>query len=556
MARIIPFDLAELRSSAAHGGEITTLERLKRDLGPGFTVYHGVLWSRAGAGRTAFGEIDFVVVNRDGRILVIEQKNGPLAETGSGLEKRYADGSRSVVRQIHRNVNSVKEKFRHLHPDKGRPTVDYLFYCPDHRVIDLNAAGLDPARIVDASKRGRLADIVADILGEGDGTGADAAIAVHDFFAQTFRLVPDVHAHIDTQKLSFIRANAALCDLIENIEMSPLKLHVKGTAGCGKTGIALRFYQRAMEAGKRPLLVCFNRSLRDALEAIVPKGGLVQTFFGLCATFLESRGMKLDYGRVRSDPHFWHDVQDRVIEQRVPEEWTFDSLVIDEAQDFDPDWFQVLRLFLTDKHDSLWLEDTAQNIRQTKPPEEAGFIGYRVRENYRSPQSIARAIRSAVPRFTFECASGLAGLGVGVDCYDDDAEQQRLAAKIVTDLTRCGFRHQDIALLTMRSHRKSALSGLDQLGVFSIRRFTGQYDRSGNQILSTGQLLFDSIGRFKGQQAAAVVLCDIDPEPECFERWERLLYCGMTRATVRLDLLVNGRNPHPVCDALRRAAKG
>lgn len=556
MAHIVPSDLTELRSPAVHGGEITTLERLKKCLGPGFTVYHGVLWSRAGADRTAFGEIDFVVVNRDGGILVIEQKNGPLVETVNGLEKRYADGARSVVRQIRRNVDSVKGKFRRLHPDKDRPTVDYLFYCPDHRVIDLNAAGLDPARIVDASKRGKLADIVADILGEGDGTGTKVATAVHDFFAQTFRLVPDVHAHIDTQERSFIRANATLCDLIENIEMSPLRLHVKGTAGCGKTGIAIRFYQRALEAGKRPLLVCFNRSLRDALEAIVPKGGLVQTFFGLCATFLESRSTKLDYGRVRSNPRFWHDVQDRVIEQRVPEEWTFDSLVIDEAQDFDPDWFQILSLFLTDKHDSLWLEDTAQNIRQTKPPEEAGFVGYRVRENYRSPQSIARAIRSVVPCFTFECASVLPGLGVGVDCYDDDAEQQRLAAEIVTDLIRRGFRHEDIALLTMRSHRKSALSGLDKLGVFSIRRFTGQYDRSGNQILSNGQLLFDSIGRFKGQQAAAVVLCDVDPEPEGFERWERLLYCGMTRATVRLDLLVNGRNPHPVCDALRRAAKG
>lgn len=555
MAHIVPSDLVLCAPSGGHGGEIATLKQLKDGLSPGFTVYHSVHWSRAAADRTAFGEIDFAVVNRDGRILVIEQKNGPLVETVNGLEKRYADGGKSVVFQIRRSVDSIKGKFRNLHPDQGRPEVDYLFYCPDYRVIDLNAAGLDRDRIVDAPRRTRLAAIVAAILGEGDGSGAGMAAAVQGFFAQTFRIVPDVHAHADAQGRSFSRANAMLCDLIENIEMSPLKLHIKGTAGCGKTGIAMHFYQRALKTGKRPLLVCFNRSLRDSMEAIVPKGGLVQTFYGLCATFLESRGIRLDYAQVRTDPDFWHKVQERVIEQTVPPEWIFDSLVIDEAQDFSPDWFQILTLFLSDRHDALWLEDTAQNIRQTQPPDDGGFIGYRVRENYRSPRSIARAIHSVLPRFRFECANDLPGLGIGLACYHDAAEQPRLAAKIVTELVQRGFPHDAIALLTMRSHRESALSALDKLGVFTLRRFTGRYDGAGNQITSAGQILFDSLGRFKGQQAAAVVLCDVDPEPERFERWERLLYCGMTRATLRLELLVNGHNPHPVCDALCRAAK-
>ena len=556
MAHIVPSDLAQRALPGSHGGEIATLKRLKDGLGPGFTVYHGVHWSRAATDRTTFGEIDFVVVNRDGRILVIEQKNGPLVETVNGLEKRYADGGKNVVHQIRRSVDSIKEKFRHLHPRKSHLKVDYLFYCPDHRVIDLNAAGLDQDRIVDASNRKRLTAIIADILGEGSGSGAGMAAAVHGFFAQTLRIVPDVHAHADAQERSFSRSNAMLCDLIENIEMSPLKLHIKGTAGCGKTGIAIHFYQRALKAGKRPLLVCFNRSLRDSMEAIVPKGGLVQTFFGLCATFLESRGIKPDYTQVQGDSDFWHKLQERVIEQTVPPGWRFDSLVIDEAQDFDPEWFQILTLFLADRHDALWLEDTAQNIRQTRPGDDAGFVGYRVQENYRSPRSIARAIRFVLPRFTFSCANDLPGLGVGLAHYHDASEQLRLAAKIVTELVQHGFRHDDIALLTMRSHRESALSGLDKLGVFTLRRFTGTYDEAGNQIMSAGQILFDSLGRFKGQQAAAVVLCDVDPEPEDFERWERLLYCGMTRATLRLELLVSGHNPHPVCDALCRAAKG
>ena len=286
--------------------------------------------------------------------------------------------------------------------------------------------------------------------------------------------------------------------------MSPLRLRVRATAGCGKTGVAIRFFENAVEAGKRPLLVCFNRPLREKLKSGLPDSGLVQTWYGLCATFLESRGVRLDYRRVRSDPDFWTEVQEQVIEQaieqEVPEAWKFDCLVIDEAQDFDPEWFQVLDLFLNDPHDVLWLEDPTQNIRQTEPPAESGFIGYSIRDNHRSPYSIARFIRSVVP-FEFECANDLPGMGVGVTSYEDPAEQSQLAARIITDLVRRGFSPSDVTLLTMLGHDKSVLSKYEKIGQFTIRRFTGKYDSSGSQIMSAGQINFDSISRFKGQDS-------------------------------------------------------
>jgi hypothetical protein len=39
------------------------------------------------------------------------------------------------------------------------------------------------------------------------------------------------------------------------------------------------------------------------------------------------------------------------------------------------------------------------------------------------------------------------------------------------------------------------------------------------------------------------VLVDIDPVPERWEAFQRLLYSGMTRATVRLELVVKADNP-------------
>ena len=49
--------------------------------------------------------------------------------------------------------------------------------------------------------------------------------------------------------------------------------------------------------------------------------------------------------------------------------------------------------------------------------------------------------------------------------------------------------------------------------------------------------------RFKGQQAAAVILTDLDPGPERLPQELQILFCGMTPATVRLEILCHAANP-------------
>lgn len=70
-------------------------------------MFHGVHWSREYAKWTQFGEVDFVVVNRGGYVLLIEQKDGPLAETEAGLVKQYDDGEKNVNDQIRRSVDKI-----------------------------------------------------------------------------------------------------------------------------------------------------------------------------------------------------------------------------------------------------------------------------------------------------------------------------------------------------------------------------------------------------------------------------------------------------------------
>lgn len=337
--------------------------------------------------------------------------------------------------------------------------------------------------------------------------------------------------------------------MLDNIEMQPLRLWVLATAGNGKTLVARHFFDRCAARGGRPLLLCFNRPLAERLRHLVGPGGRVETWYGFCDQYLQSRGIRLDFSVLRGDPEFWirvlRQVEEEAIRTGPAEDWTFDTLIVDEAQDFEGDWFEVARLFLRDGADVLWLEDPNQNLRGVPAldPRGQGFVGYRSMLNYRSPERIARFIAAALPELPFTGANDLPGLGVGVTSYHDPAEQPRLAGRLVGRLLNERFPARDIAILSCRGMDGTAFKGIERVANHRLARFTGDYDLFGNQLYSQGQVLFDTVRRFKGQQAAAVILTDVDPRPERLPQELQILFCGMSRATVRLEILCNAANP-------------
>ena len=538
MAYIIPSDISQLALAGGNTCELETLQLLKLGLSPEYTVFHGVHWSREYAGYTVYGEIDFVIVNRSGEVLLIEQKNGPLDETAGGLIKNYDGKPKNVGDQIKRSIDKVREKFKWIHRGEGELHLDYLIYCPDHRIKELNSAALDLTRIVDATEKDNLCSRIEAILSPGNPSAEVQYDRVFSFFRQTFEIVPDIHAHISAHEKSFTRLSTGLVQTIQNIEMDPLHLRIDGTAGSGKSAAGRLFFDKALSSGHRPLLVCFNRPLAERMKHNVGKGGHVNTWYGLCAKFLENRGHEIDYAKMYSDPEFWTGIQDLVLDENVPDEWLFDFLIVDEGQDFEPVWFDLLQTFVKEGAGTLWLQDEDQKIRKGEngDVELIDFVGYRCRTNYRTPESIARFMMRYSP-FKFECANDLPGLGVGVHRYDNADEQSKIVSSVVQKLTEQGFALGDIVILSCHGIKNSFFSEKIRVGNYTLRQFTGEYDMFGNQVMTSGKILFDSIYRFKGQQAPAVIIVDMDPDSADFQRSWKVMHAGMTRATVRLDLV-------------------
>jgi hypothetical protein len=536
MAYIVPSDISLTDQSHPRSRELETLVMLKKDLTDDFTVFHSVHWSRAYEKYTVFGEVDFVVVNRAGNILLIEQKNGPLDEIDGELSKRYAHRSKNPVDQVVRSRDNIIEKFRYQYGRLPRLAIDYLVYCPDHRIGELIAASLDRSRIVDASRQHQLAECIEELMGRGK-PDAFTHEKVIEFFQHTFHLVPDIHARQLRLNERFVQLSQGLVKFINNLQIEPFRLRVVGTAGCGKSLLAAQRYVLALEQGKRVLMLCFNRSLASMLQQRLPLGGEVNSWHGFCRDLLASRGQAVDFSQV-DRPDFWPRVAEKMIGLELADSDRFDTIIVDEAQEFREIWWLFLKDYcLRENGEVLWLEDQCRSDDNQFMPEGIA-VSYHARENFRSPYKIARYVNRQFPEFEFEPANGIAGLDMGQYSVASESLQIGKVEKILTSLLGQGLKPADIVILTCREPQASVFFNCTALADVPLRHITGEYDDHGEPLCTEGEMRFTSVARFTGQQSPAVILVDVDLESgEQLQQRRRTAFIGMTRASLRLDVV-------------------
>jgi hypothetical protein len=541
MAHIIPQGWQSLPAAGVQQREIETLALFAATLPDTYTVYHGVHWTRVNEGRALVGEVDFAIVNRAGNLLLIEQKSGYLAETPEGLAKQYKRQEKLVAVQMAHSVEALRKRLN-AHCQDSKPTIDSLLYCPDFQVKQPGCAGIDPARIVDAGRREYLVHVIRSLLPERD-PARPLADEVHRFLRNELRLVADV-AHMAGQAHTlYTRLSGGLAEWARRIECEPFRLRVVGTAGSGKTQLALRVLEDAIAAGRRPLYVCYNRPLADHIARVAPPASTVATYHQLCDRIARSSGEVPDFTR----PGAFDKLESFLTDYAPQAEWQFDELVVDEGQDFQPAWHDALLKLLRPGGRAWWLEDPLQNLYGRAPIELPDWVVLRAHTNYRSPRDILGNLQRLLgPQQGIQSGSPLDGSDVEIITYDGAAE---LMDKTKTAITRglgAGFKKDMIALVTYRGRERSSFSPLDRLGPHFLRAYTGQYDLLGSPIYSEGDLYIDSVHRFKGQSAPCIVFTEIDFD-ELDEAALRKLFVGMTRATMKLVMVVSKR----AADAMR-----
>jgi len=545
MAHIQPPGWRELAVTGAAQREIETLAQLDQALSDDYTVFHGVHWTNVEKGWSAYGEIDFIVVAPDGRLLLIEQKSGFLAETDEGLAKRYAglDKPKLVSHQILRAVAALKQRFGN---DGESLSIEYLLYCPDYQVRRVESAGIAADRIVDARRRDQLPAVVRRILPLTEVSPQRERVL--RFLGNVLQLVPDPSAMIGQAHALVTRIAGGLATWARKLDFTPFRLRVTGTAGSGKTQLALAEFQAALAAGRKPLYVCYNRPLADHVQRLVPAGGCVANFHQLCDQFARDTGIVPDY----ADRQVWPQLESHFAQAALPPHWQYDVLIVDEGQDFSEAWRDALLRLLTHDGRALWLEDPLQNLYMRPPVPLPSWVTLHADSNFRSPRQVVQLLTALSPEpLTIDASSPFAGADIDVLTWpaDDIGQMHAQTRQAITRCLGAGFTRQDMALVSFRGREHSALLNLDALGNHTLKSFDGSYDLFGNPVFRDGELLAESVYRFKGQSAPAVIFTEIDFDT-LDDKSFRKLFVGMTRARLKLVLVISDRAARFLIDQL------
>lgn len=505
-----------------------------------YTVYCNRRWhTPPKRGKVAMpAEADFLVAHPDRGILVVEVKGGRIRYEPS-TDSWYSNDERlkqSPFAQVQRtryrlrdvlNASSTREIGFPLGEAVAFPDVDV-------KPGDIPLGDVEE-RVIDA---GDLADLEPALVRAFDAFGLqgnDAVFGKRGIHALTGTVAGSVDIQrslgttVSESEAEIIRLTENQYEILDALDGNQ-RMVVLGGAGTGKTLLAIEEARRLAAQGLQVLVTCFNQPLGVYLAGQFSDTKRVEAlhFHGICTAWASQAG--LDYARrdgesereyyeVRA-PNFLSEAAEK-LERRV------DAVLVDEAQDFLPEWFDALELLLEDRGGIMFLfADENQSIYRQGFVAPAGFFTYRLRANLRNAASIHRLL---VEHFGEESTSkGPTGVEVSVRTWRTDKDLRKELSRLLSSFRDNGIPSEWVTVLTGRSAKSSRLANDDgHVGVFRLC----------SNPRSATDIRLASVRRFKGLESPVVILCEMEELDSDAAR--SLWYTGLSRARSALVLLVN-----------------
>ncbi len=315
------------------------------------------------------------------------------------------------------------------------------------------------------------------------------------------------------------------------------RLLIRGCAGSGKTLLAVEKAIRLARDGKRVLLLCYNILLAEWLKTQVSREGaeiVVTHFHGLCEDAAQIAGIRFP---VPTDPselsEFFDNHAPAILEQSIQAgaSRNFDAVIVDEGQDFLPEWWLLIEELLADpKTGFLYVfYDPDQNIFGRE-------FGFLVDE---AKVTLDRVCRNSRQITGF--VNGLAGTkhapadfsveGPPPEIHEVDstsAERNKIESIIRQLVQSKGVKPERIVILGKRRRANSCLADVESLAGHPLIDESAARD-------SVGKLRYATIYRFKGLEADCIVLVGFE-RPRAGHA-DHLQYCAASRAKSMLAVV-------------------
>jgi superfamily I DNA/RNA helicase len=240
-------------------------------------------------------------------------------------------------------------------------------------------------------------------------------------------------------------------------------------------------------------------------------------------------------------PEFWDEVLLTATDRLLEENFARDSLIVDEMQDLaQPEYLDVLDLLVTgglaggrcllfgdfERQALYGLDDGRDMLRARLPglPSHSLVANCRNRPRIGAAVELLAAMSPGYKRYPREDD----GVQPRYYWYETAAEQEARVIQAVRDLESEGYGLDEIVMLSPQREGALAAHATDPWLKRVLTPADGVTSRR-------GRLKYTTIHAFKGLEAAAAVLTDIDDAAA--PQFDALLYVGLTRATDRLSLV-------------------
>lgn len=488
--------------------------RLREQLPDAWTVLHARRFSLPArdGGEAEEGEVDFLVIDPERGLLALDVSRGEATDVRTAA--RSLDGYLRAQPWFERSRTRVPFTWSVVSPDAdvSAPLAPEL---PRERVLgrgdfpNLRAA-ID--RIFTASDIGRAP------------LGDEAVAATIRALAPALRLIRPLWARIEREGRALVRLTQEQARILDVLADTP-RVAIEGSAGTGKTMLAAEWARRLAEAGQRTLLLCFNRALGDFL-ARDAEGYAVSSFHRLCYELCQAAGIAFEVpDGERARRAFWDREAARLLLRALESEpdALFDAVVVDEGQDFRPEWWPAVERLLREPEAGRLVVffDPNQNLYEGGPPPGLVLAPARLAFNCRNTACIARfasAVIGSKAELRPESPEGADVELIHVKTDDETVrEVRRLLHRLIRDE---GLSPDQIVVLSTRSRERSPLATAGPLGQLELGPLQAEP--------GSGLVRFGSLHQFKGLEADVVIVIDVhagDPNSS-----PRHIYVATSRA--------------------------